>query len=115
MTLSFQSLADKLPPGAIEFVGNNQLKLNFSQLTGDEELGFESSFVEGVVQFLQGLASLTDQINEERAALNPPLPPIEFVTQQLVGTPSQPKYQFTVEVAIDTKAFTSNLVDPTVS
>jgi hypothetical protein len=115
MNLTFQALADKLTPGAIEFVGNNQLKLNFSQLTGDEDLDFESSFVEGVVQFLQGLAELTDQINQQRAALNPPLPPIEFVTQQLVGTPSQPKYQFTVEVAIDTKAFASNLIDPTAS
>lgn len=113
MTLTFERLAEKLPAGVVEFVGNNQVKLNFSLLTGDEDLTLDSSLIEGVIQFLQGLAKLTDAINEERAKLNPPLEPIDFVSQQLIGTPQRPKFQFIVEVAVDTSAFTSNLVDPT--
>jgi hypothetical protein len=115
MSLTFQNLADKLAPGAVEFVGNNQLKVNFSQLVSSSEpLTFESSCVEGIVKLLQGLAALTDQINQERANQNPPLAPIEFVSQQIAGTPQQPKFQFIVEVAIDTQVFSSSLIDPTV-
>jgi hypothetical protein len=59
-----------LPPGSIEFVGNNQLKLNFSQLTG-EILSFESSCVEPIVKLMQKLADLTTVINAARASENP--------------------------------------------
>jgi len=113
MSLTFQALADILPGAAVEFVGNNQLKINFSQLTGDQNLTFDSSFVKGMVKLLQALAALTDQINKERASANPPLPPIEFVSQQLTGTPQGPKYQFILEVAVDTATFADNLIDPT--
>lgn len=115
MSLTFQALADILPAAAVEFVGNNQLKINFSQLTGDQDLNFDSSLVKGVVQLLQGLAKLTDQINQQRASQTPPLPSINFVSQELEGTPQKPKYVFTLEVAVDTKAFVSSLVDPTIN
>jgi hypothetical protein len=112
MTISFTDLAENLPAGAIEYVGNNQVKLNFSQIS-DETLTLESSMVEVVVKFLQGLTSLTNQINQLRNAQNPPLPPIVFASGQLVGTAAQPRYQFVVEVAVNAGTFLSNLVDPT--
>ena len=113
MSLTFENLGEKLAPGAIEFVGNNQLKINVTQTTGDNELTPQSSLVEPIAKLLQGLAELTTQINEDRANNNPPLPPITFASQSLTGTPSQPKYLFTVEIAVDTSQFSSNLVDPT--
>lgn len=110
-TLSYQSLGENLPPGSIEFVGNNQLKANFSQMTG-ATLTPETSCVKGVVKLLQGLAKLTDSCNEARVNENN-LPPIQFVSQTLTGTPEQPEYEFTVRVKVDTALFIENLDDPT--
>ncbi|MFN6450543.1 MAG: hypothetical protein RMX59_035150 [Nostoc sp. DedSLP05] len=112
MSLTFEDLAAKLPAGSVEFVGNNQVKINFSQLTGDS-INLQSSCVKGVVRLMQGLAALTDQENEDRAAVNPPLTPIEFASQTLQGTPQQPEYLFEVAVKVNTANFVDNLVDPT--
>jgi hypothetical protein len=112
MTLTFTRLGEKLPAGVIEFVGNNQVKLNFSLLSNNP-LTLDSSFVQVAVKLLQGLAELTDEINLERANHNPPLAPIEFASQQLTGTPQQPIYQFVVQVAVNKGSFANNLVDPT--
>lgn len=114
MTITFQNLADKLAPGAIEFVGNNQLKVNFSQLTGDT-LTFDSSCIKAIVKLMEGLSELTNEINSQRANQNPPLLPIDFVSQQIVGSPQEPKYQFVLQIAVDTASFSNNLVDPTAS
>lgn len=111
MSLTFQDLANILPPGSIEFVGNNQLKLNFSQLTGDT-LTFESSCVESVVKLMQKLADLTTSVNSLRASENPSKPPIMFASKDLVGTPDAPEFEFTVRVAINTAQFVNNLIDP---
>ncbi|NHC37944.1 hypothetical protein [Scytonema millei] len=108
MTLTFTELGNYLPAGAIEFVGNNQVKLNFSQISNNP-LTLDSSLVEVVTRLLQGLAIYTERINEQRASLSPPLPPIDFASMALTGTPQQPKYQFIVEVAVDTATFASNL------
>ncbi|MBH8561639.1 hypothetical protein I8748_05505 [Nostoc sp. CENA67] len=111
-SLSYTALAEKLPAGSIEFVGNNQVKLNFSAVTeSGSNLALNASCVKGVVRFLQALAELTAQVNEDRASAD--LPPIQFVSQQLTGTPSAPEYEFTVRVKVDTALFVDNLDDPT--
>ncbi|MEH2377614.1 MAG: hypothetical protein V7K27_01735 [Nostoc sp.] len=111
-TLNYAALSEKLTAGAIEFVGNNQLKLNLSLITeSGSNLTLETSCVKGIVKLLQALSALTDQVNEARIIAN--LPPIEFVSQQLTGTPEAPEYQFTVRVKIDTALFVDNLDDPT--
>ena len=111
MSLTFQALANILPPGSIEFVGNNQLKLNFSQLTG-ETLTFETSCVESVVKLMQKLADLTAAVNSARANENPSKPPIVFTSKDLVGTPDAPEFEFTTRVAVATSQFANNLIDP---
>lgn len=113
MSLTFAALGEKLPAGSIEFVGNNQLKINLTLVTGDSTLTPQSSCVEAISKLMRGLAALTEQINTARAAANPPQSPIEFADEALTGTPAQPKYIFTVEVAVDTSQFPDNLVDPT--
>lgn len=110
--LSYTALSEKLPAGSIEFVGNNQVKANFSQITESGiNLTLESSFVEGVVKFLEALASLTNQVNEQRIQDN--LPPVEFCSKTLTGTPEQPEYEFKIMVKVDTSHFADNLDDPT--
>lgn len=110
--LDYAALSEKLPAGSIEFVGNNQLKLNLSLLTeSGSTLTTETSSVKGVVRLLQGLSQLTNQVNETRIAAN--LPPIQFASQQLTGTPEAPEYEFTVRVKVDTALFIDNLDDPT--
>lgn len=109
--LSYEDLGELLPAGSIEFVGNNQLKTNFSQLT-DSELTLQTSCVKGVVKLLEGLAKLTDQVNQSRINEDN-LPPVEFVSQTLTGTPEQPEYEFKVRVKVDTALFMENLDDPT--
>lgn len=111
-TLSFNALSEKLPAGSIEFVGNNQVKLNFSVATeSGSNLTLNSSCVKGTVKLLQGLSALTTQVNEDR--VNENLPPIQFASQQLTGTPEAPEYEFTVRVKVDTALFIDNLDDPT--
>jgi hypothetical protein len=112
MSLTFQALADILPPGSIEFVGNNQLKFNFSQLTG-ETLTFNSSCVEPIVKLMQKLADLTTAVNSVRASESPSKPPIMFASKDLIGTPDAPEFEFTIRVAVDTSQFANNLIDPT--
>ncbi|WP_414620325.1 hypothetical protein [Calothrix sp. CCY 0018] len=109
-TLSYQALGEALPPGSIEFVGNNQLKANFSQITGND-LSLESSSIEGIVKLLRGIAKLTDQVNEAR--INQDLDPIEFASEMLAGTAEQPEYHFLIKVKVDTALFPDNLDDPT--
>ena len=112
MSLTFQALADMLPSGSIEFVGNNQLKLNFSQLT-NETLTFESSLIESIVKLMQKLADLTTAVNSTRASKNPSKPPIIFASKDLIGTPDAPEFEFTIRAAVDTSQFANNLIDPT--
>jgi hypothetical protein len=114
MSLTFEALGEKLPGGSVEFVGNNQLKINLTLVTGDSTLTPQSSCVEAISKLMRGLAAMTMQINSDRAAANPPQSPIEFASESLTGTPAQPKYVFTVEVAVNTSRFPDNLVDPTV-
>lgn len=109
-SFSYSALSEKLAAGSVEFVGNNQVKLNLNQVTGDN-LTLESSVVEGTVKFLTGLANLTEQINASLVEQN--MPPIQFVTQSLTGTPAQPEYEFTVRVSVNTAQFIENLKDPT--
>lgn len=110
-TLSYTALAEKLPTGSIEFVGNNQVKLNLSLATAGANLTLNSSCVKGIVKLMQALSALTDQVNEAR--INANLPPIQFVSQQLTGTAEAPEYEFTVRVKVDTALFIDNLDDPT--
>ena len=111
-SLSYTALAEKLPAGSIEFVGNNQVKLNFSAITeSGSNLTTNDSCVKGIVKLLQSLAALTNQVNEDRTSADLPL--IQFVSQQLTGTPSAPEYEFTVRVKVDTALFVDNLDDPT--
>lgn len=113
MSLTFNALGEKLPAGSVEFVGNNQLKINMTLVAGDSALTPESSCVEAVSKLMRGLSALTAQVNTDRADANPPQSSIKFATEALTGSPSQPKYVFTVEVAVDTTQFPDNLVDPT--
>lgn len=112
MAMKFSDLQNLLPPGAIEFVGNNQLKLNFNQLTG-LELNPESILIQGVAQFLEGLVELTTAINEDRVAATPAQTPITFASKELSGSASVPVIRYTVTLQVDNSAFLSNLVDPT--
>ncbi|MEH2124171.1 hypothetical protein [Nostoc sp.] len=109
-TLSFSALSEKLAAGAIEFVGNNQVKLNFNLATADN-LTLNTSCVKGIVKLMQALSALTEQVNESRIAVN--LPPIQFASQQITGTPEAPEFEFTVRVKVDTALFVDNLDDPT--
>ncbi|MFK0732082.1 MAG: hypothetical protein ACFKPT_13870 [Gloeotrichia echinulata GP01] len=108
--LTFQALQDKLPAGSIEFVGNNQVKINMNMVTGNN-LTLESSIIEGIVKLLNGLSMLTDAINAQLIASNSP--PIQFASQELVGTPAQPEYRFEVKADVDTSLFLVNIKDPT--
>ncbi|MBD2492393.1 hypothetical protein [Aulosira sp. FACHB-615] len=111
-SLSYSALAEKLPNGAVEFVGNNQVKLNLSLATeAGASLTLDTSCVKGVVKLMQALSSLTDQVNEARVNAN--LAPIQFTSMQLTGTPESPEYEFTVRVKVDTALFIDNLDDPT--
>lgn len=109
-TLSYTALSEKLAAGAIEFVGNNQVKFNFNLATS-ESLTLNTSCVKGVVKLMQALAALTDQVNEARIAAN--LPPIQFASEQITGTPEAPEFEFTIRVKVDTALFVDNLDDPT--
>ncbi|ALF52961.1 hypothetical protein ACX27_09030 [Nostoc piscinale CENA21] len=101
-----------MPNGAIEFVGNNQVKLNLSLATeSGSTLTLDTSCVKGIVKLMQALSELTDQVNEER--VNDNLAPIQFASMQLTGTPESPEYEFTVRVKVDTALFIDNLDDPT--
>jgi len=109
--ITFTQLAQFLPPGSVEFIGNNQVKINFSQLTGDT-LNLDASCVKGIVKLSKGLASLTASINTSREAATPPLPTIDFVSEHLVGSSENPMVHFITEVQIDTSSFVNNLIDP---
>lgn len=113
MNLTFEALGEKLPAGSVEFVGNNQLKINLTLVSEDTSLTPQSSCVEAISKLMRGLAALTEQVNSDRAAANPPQEAIDFASETLTGTPAQPKYVFTVEVAVNTQTFADNLVDPT--
>lgn len=110
MQLTFNDLADKLPAGSVEFVGNNQVKLNLN-LISEADLTLNSSLVEPIVKLMRGLALLTDDINEEKATAGQPQ--IEFAEANLVGTAAHPEYQFAIRVKVNTALFPDNLIDPT--
>ncbi|MEH1817292.1 MAG: hypothetical protein V7L09_33515 [Nostoc sp.] len=111
-TLSYTALSEKLPDGSIEFVGNNQVKFNLSLATeSGANLTLDSSCVKGIVKLMQALSALTEQVNEARIAAN--LPPIQFASEEITGTPEAPEFEFTVRVKVDTALFVENLDDPT--
>lgn len=113
MQLNFENLATQLPTGSIEFVGNNQLKLNLSQLTGDN-LNLESSVIESIAKLMQGLTSLTSAVNESRAEINPPKAAVYFVSKDFDGSLDKPEIVFETRIAVNPNTFVENLFDPTV-
>ncbi|MEH2425867.1 MAG: hypothetical protein V7K48_34700 [Nostoc sp.] len=110
--ITFSAIAAYLPPGSLEFVGNNQVKLNLNQITGDS-LTLDASAVKGVLKILEALTQLTLAINTARAAANPSLAPIEFCEKHLAGTVDAPNFQYIVTVGINPQSFINNVVDPT--
>lgn len=110
--LTYQDFMEHVPPNTIEFVGQNQLKLNFNQLTG-KELNPNEALIEGTAKFMQALVALTDAINEDRAKADPPLPPITFASRELEGSIEQPIFRYTVDLQVNASAFMDNLLDPT--
>lgn len=113
MQLTFEDLATQLPAGSIEFVGNNQLKINFSQITGDNNLTLQSSVIEPAAKYLQSLVDLTTVINEERMSSNPLKEPITFASKTFEGTPEKPEILYEIRFAINPVTFIENLFDPT--
>lgn len=111
--MDFLALQDSFPPSSVEFVGNNQVKLNWNALT-DKQLALNSSAVEPIATLLNELVKLTDAINESRSQETPPKPPIVFASKQMVGTLEQPVFRFTVDLKVDATALFDNLIDPTV-
>ncbi len=113
MQLTHQDLATQLPASSIEFVGNNQLKYNYSQITGENNLTLESSLVESTAKHLQALVDLTTAINEERMLSNPPKEAITFASKSFEGTPEKPEILYEIRIAINPATFVENLFDPT--
>jgi hypothetical protein len=110
--LIYSDLALALPSDSVEYVGANQLKLNLTQVQG-EEITPDSSIVEGIAKLLDGLTSLTNTINQER--LDDELDTIQYVSKHLVGSPDKPMYEYKVLIKINPESFIENLVDPSVS
>ena len=112
MTISFTLISQYLADGSIEYVNDNQLKLNFSTLLGQDGSTLDSSAMKAVYLFLDGLADLTTAINQQRAAQTPALAPIQFVEKGLSGTVNVPQYKFTCEFNVDSSKFDNDLIDP---
>lgn len=108
--LSFSTLSDQLPAGSLEFVGNNQVKLNFSQLTGDT-LTLDSSILKGLAIFMDGLSKYNHQLNENRKQQG--LPAIDLCSKSFAGTPDEPIIVYAFSVLVNPNSFLNNLVDPT--
>lgn len=113
MSLTYDDLAEHLPPSSVEFVGANQLKINLSQLLERDDLTTASPIIEGVATLLDGLSALTVAVNEQRIAAEPSLAPITFVSKQLVGSIAEPVYRFVVDLKVNQAVFLDNLLDPT--
>lgn len=111
--ITYSAIAAYLPPSSLEFVGNNQVKLNFNQITGDN-LTVDASAVKGILKILEALTQFTTDTNTARATANPPLSPIHLCEKHLAGTPDAPIFQYTVTVGINPQSFINNVIDPTV-
>jgi hypothetical protein len=109
--ITYTALSQHLPPGSFEYVGANQLKWNFSQLGGGNSP--DDSMLKALAKFLDGLDNLNKAINAQRKIQDPPLPPINFCSKSLVGTPDSPAIQYSIFVEVNTEAFIDNLIDPT--
>lgn len=111
--LIYQRLATHLPAGSIEFVGNNQVKINCSALTGDN-IDLSSSFVEALAKLLRGAAILNDEINNERQQQGKQ--PINFVEQSIQSYGDSQKQiasmTFSCSIQVNTSSYIENLVDP---
>lgn len=112
MVFNLASLRDHLPPDATIWRGDgSDWLLNLSQLT-DDVLTPESRFIEPVGRLLQAIVGLQADINAERAAQDPPLPPVTMVTKTITASPSgNPVHTFTI--AIEEKSTFAEVVDPT--
>lgn len=111
--LTFERLATQLPSGSIEFVGNNQVKINCSILTGDN-IDLSSSIVEIFAKLLRGVAVLNDEINNERQQLGKQ--PINFVEQNIQSygdsQNQSASMNFTCSIQVKTSSYIENLIDP---
>lgn len=111
--ITYSGIAAYLPANSLEFVGNNQVKLNLNQITGDS-LNLDASAIKGILKILEALSQMTLAVNAARAAADPPLPPIELCEKHLAGTVDVPTFQYVIVVAIDPQSFINNVIDPTV-
>ncbi|BDA68211.1 hypothetical protein CAL7716_023770 [Calothrix sp. PCC 7716] len=111
--LTFERLATQLPAGSIEFVGNNQVKINCSILTGDN-INLSSSIVEALAKLLRGAATLNDEINNERQQQGKQ--PINFVEQTINAYGDSQNQStlmsFTCSIQVNTGSYIENLIDP---
>ena len=108
--ITYNEIANHLPPNSLEFIGANQVKLNFSQVTGDE-INLDSEALKGITKFLMSLVEYTNSLNQER--LKNEQNTIVFASQEIGGTAEKPQYEFRVQVGVDSTSFIENLIDPT--
>jgi len=111
--ITFNSLSTYFPAGSFEFVGNSQVKLNISAMTGDS-LTLDSEAIKAIYTILDSLVTATNGINSDRAAQTPPLAPVTLASKVLTGTVAQPGYEYKVDFIVDSSTFLNNLKDPTV-
>lgn len=111
--LTFERLATQLPAGSIEFVGNNQVKINCSILTGNN-IDLSSSIIETLAKLLRGAATLNDEINSERQTQGKF--PFTFVEQSIQSygdsQAQSASMNFTCSIQVNTKSYIDNLIDP---
>lgn len=82
MTISYAKLATYLPANALAPTAQNASpQLDFGALVGGPAIAADKSIVIGLNKFLDALATLTSDINKQRAAANPVEPDIAFVTK----------------------------------
>lgn len=112
MPFNLAELRDHLPPDSCIWRGDgSDWLLNLSQMTDDVLLP-ESNFIEPVGRLLQSIVALQSEVNAERAAQTPPLPPVTLV-QKTISTSAagNPVHEFVIK--IEEKSTFAEVVDPT--
>ncbi len=108
--ITYLDLATYLPDAAFDSPDPDQLLFNFAVLNPSNP---SDSMAEALAKFLDAIAKLTAEINANRAKQTPPLKPIDFCTKAYIGTPEDPKLQYSLTFPVDINSFVENVVDPT--
>ena len=109
--MKYSGLIKHLPANSIDAgLSPQRFKLDLNALTSNN-LSLDSSIIEGLVRYLQGVYDFSEATNQQREIAGSPK--IDLITKNIrISEKGNPIYEYTVSIEVNSSATFDGVIDP---